>query len=515
MLDRVSQCPIGWPNSDGVGAQRPRTFCLQPWISSGGQEAIELAASAGLILDPWQEWLTVESLGEDESGLWAAPEAGIDVPRQNGKGSFLEGRTLYGLVVLGEEIAHSAHRFATAKDAFRRVKQLFEATPDLMRHVKTISNTAAELGIEMRNGGRVLYHARTKAGGRGTGGDLIILDEAFALSKDHMDSLVPLLSARPNPQTIYTSSPPIEVTLGEVWLDIRKRGERGEEGLFWASWGTADQTLRRRHLDLDEVRRSNPGYGIRITAATVKRERVQLGKDGFLRERMGLWPDTAGDVVISTAQWEACKVARAERPESPVFSIDIAPDRRSAAIMMVGPSEDGTPLISVVDQRAGTDWIVPRVRQLVAKWDAHLWIIDEKSPAATEIRPLIDGEADEDVVALRPELAPILKRWAPGNEDKPIPHQGALITMNTVDAAIAWGWFVDRARRAGLRHLDEGPLNLAVQHGKARTLGDGSAWLRRSETDMCTLVGATQALWGLLAYPEVETEEYDALANIY
>jgi predicted amidohydrolase YtcJ len=61
-------------------------------------EAVELAASAGLVLDDWQQHVLVSALGErpDALGTWAAFEVGLVVPRQCGKGGVLEARELAG-----------------------------------------------------------------------------------------------------------------------------------------------------------------------------------------------------------------------------------------------------------------------------------------------------------------------------------------------------------------------------------------------------------------------------------
>jgi phage terminase large subunit-like protein len=70
-------------------------------VSSRGREAVELAASAGLVLDEWQAFVLERALGVRENGKWAAFEVGLVVPRQNGKGGLLEARELAGLFVLG------------------------------------------------------------------------------------------------------------------------------------------------------------------------------------------------------------------------------------------------------------------------------------------------------------------------------------------------------------------------------------------------------------------------------
>jgi phage terminase large subunit-like protein len=48
---------------------------------------------AGLELDPWQQFVIHNALGERPDGKWAAFEVGVEVPRQNGKGGLLEARS--------------------------------------------------------------------------------------------------------------------------------------------------------------------------------------------------------------------------------------------------------------------------------------------------------------------------------------------------------------------------------------------------------------------------------------
>ena len=98
-----------------LGSQVPTHLVVPPSaVSSAGAEAVELAALAGLFLDPWQELVLQSALSERADGKWAALEVGLVVPRQNGKGSILEARELAGMFLLGEElILHSAHVFKT------------------------------------------------------------------------------------------------------------------------------------------------------------------------------------------------------------------------------------------------------------------------------------------------------------------------------------------------------------------------------------------------------------------
>ena len=61
-----------------IGSQRPRVCSLPPsTVSSAGAEAVELAATAGLVLDDWQAWALEQSLGLHQTraggaARWAA-----------------------------------------------------------------------------------------------------------------------------------------------------------------------------------------------------------------------------------------------------------------------------------------------------------------------------------------------------------------------------------------------------------------------------------------------------------
>jgi phage terminase large subunit-like protein len=214
------------PASELLGAQRPRVSSGPSFRSSAGVEAIELAASAGLVLDDWQQHVLEVALGERPDGKWAAFEVGLIVGRQNGKGSILEARELAGLFLFGEQlILHSAHEFKTAQEAFRRVLALIQNTPDLDKLVSRVRTSHGEEGIELRSGARLRFVARSTGSGRGFSGDVVILDEAYNLPAQAMGALLPTMAARPNPQVWYTSSAGTDDS--EVLARVKERGAEG------------------------------------------------------------------------------------------------------------------------------------------------------------------------------------------------------------------------------------------------------------------------------------------------
>ena len=65
------------------GAQLPRVDSGPDWVSTAGDEAVELARAAGLSLEPWQEYAVRRILAERVDGKWAAFESALLVARQN------------------------------------------------------------------------------------------------------------------------------------------------------------------------------------------------------------------------------------------------------------------------------------------------------------------------------------------------------------------------------------------------------------------------------------------------
>lgn len=461
-----------------IGAQRPRVSAIPPFMSSAGGEAVDLAASAGLILDDWQCWVLQQALGERRDGRWSAFEVGLIVARQNGKGSVLEARELFGLLLAKEElIIHSAHLFKTSKEAFRRILRLLEGTADLARKIKRVSNTHGDESIELTNGCRLSFVARSKGGGRGLSGDCLILDEAFALVDDQIEALMPIMSARDNGQIWYTSSPPLDAVTGEVLFGIRARGEAGDPVLAWMDWG------QKRGVDLDDPQvhaAANPAYGLRIMPEAVERERRTLKDEGFGRERLGIWPETAGTAVISPEQWRALADPASEAGADIAIAIDVTPARDHASIAIYSPRPDGLGHIELIEHRSDVGWLVARLAELKERYGPVAIAIDVKGPAGS----------------LLPDLA---AAGIAEPEDPERPARGDLAVPLAADVAASTGQFLDAIAAGALRHTDQVQLSTAVAGAKTRPLGDAQAWARRTATaDISPLVAVTLARWAYL-----------------
>lgn len=457
--------------SGPFGTQRPRIATVPPSVSSAGQEAADLAAQAGLILDPWQVWVLDQSLGETADGLWAAFEVGLIVSRQNGKGSILEARELAGLLLFDEQlILHSAHEFKTAVEAFRRLRMLIDQTPHLKRRVSRVVQSTNEMGIELTTGQRVRFIARSGGSGRGFTGDLVILDEAYNLDAEAMEAVLPTLSARPNPQVWYTSSAGKDTStqLGRV----RARGVAGgDPDLAFFEWSIRAKLLGDEvnddPADPTNWASANPALGYRITTQYMARELSALGVDSFAKERLAVTAYPVDDAqrweVIPEAHWNTTLQPGATLGEALALAIDTTPDHGWTSVAAVGEREDGGIHAELIEHREGTAWVADRVVELNDRW----------SPCAIAL----DGAGPAGVLLADLEAA------------------GIEVTQPTArEFGQACGGILVAFRDTAISHLDQEPLRLAIAGARKRPLGDAWAWARRdTAVDISPLVAVTLA----------------------
>jgi hypothetical protein len=440
-------------------------------------------------------------LRERAHNAWAAFEVGVIVSRQNGKGSILEARELAGLFEFGEQlILHSAHEFKTAAEAFRRVLSLIDGCDEYRRRVKKVQIGHGDEGIELRSGARLRFVARSTGSGRGFSGDLVILDEAYALTPRHMEALLPTLSARPNPQIWYTSSPPLDSDSGDVLFAARQRGEQHDPGrLAWFDFGAAGSLAALDDIDLDDIdlwRRTNPALGIRITEEFVAAERKAMTDQGFARERLGVWPPAPqqGSRIIPTDLWRTLAEPDSPRPANLAFALHVNADRTRAAVAYAGRRGDGLLQVGLVDWRAGTAWVVQRLVELAGKWSPVALAVDTRSEGL-----LLDLE----------------KAGITVSEDPDQPEAGDLVIPAAADTAAAFAMFVDTARAEQLRHVDDAPVNTGLAQGRTRELAGGSTWDHRGPGEAGPLKAVTLALWAFEARAHLVVDDYDPVGQVF
>jgi hypothetical protein len=415
-------------------------------------------------LDDWQAWFLSNSLRKRPRGDWAAFEVGLIVPRQNGKGALLEARQLAGLFLLGEPLqVHSAHEFKTAYEHFLRIVNLVESCADLDRRVLRIRRGAGEQAIELKDGNRLRFLARSTGSGRGLTGDTVYLDEAFALTDAMMGALLPTLSAVPNPQLWYTSSAPRMSS--EVLHSLRERGRAGStDRMMYAEWGLDEGA------DLDDPDNwylTNPAMGIRIGEEFVRAEleaMVSMPAE-FGRERLGIAEQLEGTVPLID-NWDALLDPGSIIASHRAIALDVTPDRKFASLAWAGRRSDGDLHVEAFDHRPGTHWVLEAGRALKAKWKLPVRI-QTGSPAASLIDPLREAGVDVEEVS-------------------------------AADHARGLGQLLDASAVKKVWHIGQLPLTNAVKGADVRSNGDVDVLARRSsKVDISPLVAVVLAVGGV------------------
>lgn len=349
------------PNDKMMGSQEPSARIAPEYRSTDGPDAVRVLRAGGTILDPWQSDILDDWMGRTVSGKWAAPTAGGSVPRQNGKSLLVQGRAEAGMLLLNETVIYTAHLQKTATETFEEMRAYFESRA-LRRHVAEIKTALGREQIILKSGARIKFLARTRNGGRGQHGDLLIFDEAQELDETAQGSFIPAISASLNPQTIYVGTPPGPDAVGTVFRALRKRALGGETRK--AAWFEFSVPEIGNVKNPARWAATNPAMGRRIQYSTIEGEAEQLDPDTFARERLGWWSPVATetlDYAIDRKAWEAC-ASDAEKPEGKTaYGVKFAADGSAVCLCGAVIPKDGQARVSLIEQRPtgrGLAWLV-------------------------------------------------------------------------------------------------------------------------------------------------------------
>lgn len=448
-----------------------------------GPEVSDLGVMVGYAPDPEQRLALDLLFAVDKRGMSTAFEFGIICARQNLKTGLLKLAALGWLFLMDQQLmVWSAHEFSTTKEAHLDLTRLIEGNAFLSRRVKQIYNSAADKSIELMSGARLIFKARTHAGGIGLSGWKVILDEGFALQGSHIAAILPTLSAMPDPQVVYASS--AGHAESEVLRGVRDRGRAGSsDRLAYLEWcapvGGCALDLCEHVLDapgcaLDRSENwaaANPLLGRRrangtgLTAAHIRSEREAMATSlelrmKFARERLGWWDEPGAAEVFGPGKWEATGGDTPSGVELEVIAVAVAEDLAHAAIVGAGRAGQRV-YVQVLAHGPGFDWVPELLPTGVPI------VIDATGPAASLI-PVLSAQ--------RPKLTVEVVR-----------------RENTLDAYDEFFTLVID----GVLLQDRDPLlNTAVNGAVPRFVGDRTTWGRRKSTsDISPLEGATLAAW--------------------
>lgn len=482
----------------GEPALIPPTYLTGPdYVSTLGPEVADLNEAIGFGPDPEQRLVLDHMLGMTKRGRLAAVEVAVICNRQNLKTGVLK-QAAIGKAFLLERRLHiwSAHEFGTAQEAFRDLCNLIESSPMLERRVLRVRRGNGDESIELRSGGRIMFKARTKGGGRGLSGDDVDLDEAFALQPEHLGAILPVLATFADPQIVYASSAGLRESVS--LRAIRDRGRAGRSArLVWIEWTDegkcadpecsheAGVAVGCRADDEDAWVAVNPAIARgRITLDYVRAERAAMPPAQFFRERMGRWDDPLqGGDIFAPVEWSDLGVdpevdPAPERPEVVAFALSV--DRLSLSIAAAGHLTDGRVFLGAVRSQAGTAGVGDVLLDAQQRHGCEV-VVDGRGPAGSLVAALEETH---------PEL---------------------VIRVLGVDDVIgASSWLYDSAQDGQIAHHNHPDLDDAVKAAAWRNIGDRRVLGRRQSAGDVSMLEAAA-----LAGYAVGGSDYDVFDSIH
>ena len=435
------------------------------------RECHAVNAAGGLEMLEWQDRIMEGWLGRNHFDRWSAPTCGGSVPRQNGKSlGLVESRANYGMVVLSEQVLYTSHLQKTSTETFEDMASFFDQKA-LRKYLKDIKTALGREQIILKNGGRIKFLARTRNGGRGQHGDLLIFDEALELDADSQASFLPAISASPNPQTIYVSTPPTAKSVGTVLRSIRQRAITGEsKTTAWFEW-SVDEIGDVR--DKSRWYATNPSLGILIQESTVDGEVEQMDPDTFARERLGWWSKPVSEEgAIAPADWDACKNEHPQRDGIVCYAVKFSPDG-SVGTLAACHRGDGAPFVYVVDSRSLSHGIA--------------WFVDTLDGVAADAAQIVvDGQSNAQALIDR-----LLERGVSSR---------CIIRPRTADVVAACSGIANAVRERAVTHYGQPALDASATRTRRRRIGSSGGWGFQStdEADATLIEAAALAHWAAM-----------------
>ena len=361
-----------------IGCQTPSRSFVLPYEMTDGARAVEIYNSTGFKAQEWQELLLYDILAFNDDGLWVHTSFGFSLPRRNGKNEVVTIREMYGLIELGEQIMHTAHRTSTTHTAWERLlNRLKKCGADIVSSYRA----SGKEHIELANGGKIEFRTRTSKGGLGEGYDLLVIDEAQEYQDDQETALKYVISDSPNPQTIFLGTPPTAVSSGTVFLNFRNTVLQGKgQNSAWEEWSIP------KRVDLwnkEAWYQANPSLGAHLKERAIIDEIGKCTNEAKiideLIQRFGMWFQYNQKSAISEEEWNSyiCKTKPSFVGKLGI-GIKYSHDGESVSMAAAVRTSDGQIFVEALgreERRKGNDWIVVLLRQL----DAGKIVVDGKN----------------------------------------------------------------------------------------------------------------------------------------
>jgi hypothetical protein len=218
-----------------------------------------------------------------------------------------------------------------------------------------------------------------------------------------------------------------------------------------------------------------------ITLDAIRSERASMEPAEFARA-YGNIPDRSGmllNLADIGAGWPLCADAGSRVTDPVALAFAVAPDRSAGAVAVAGRRGDGITHGELLEHRAGTGWLIPRVLELAGRHDPCVLVINPAGAAGA-----FEKELGEHGFAV-----------------KPGPGERRLQVVGVREYAQACGAIATDVTNGRWRHLGQQPLDDAVAGARTRPLADAWAWSwKHSLADISPLEAVTLARHGFMTH---------------
>ena len=445
-------------------------------VTTAWPRVVDQCAQMGVQFDGWQHGIGSIALGKRKDGKYAATVGGVvlSIGRQVGK-TFIVGMIVIALCILfpGMTVLWSAHRTRTASKTFGSLKGM-TSRKKIKPFMLEPRNTNGEQEIRFRNGSTIMFGAREMGFGRGFDEvDIEVFDEAQILTEKALEDMVPAANQSRQESgalLFFMGTPPRPTDPGEEFTNRRAKALDGKAKNMVYIEFSADADADPD--DREQWSKANPSFPSRTPVESMERMRENLtDDDSFKREALGIWDAISSSRVIDEVTWGLQGDAASMAVERLTLSIEVPPDRKSAAVGFAGQRADGRWHMELDEERRGVDWAIPWVVARAAKNRLYAVVADEMSGLVEKRRGKYYLRGTDIEVTLA------------GSEGR--------------DMAMACSMVYDGIMDGSVFHTDQPQVNVALSVATKRPLAGSWAWNRRDPmSNISPLVAETLALWG-------------------
>lgn len=408
------------------------------------------------------------------------------------------------VIATAQDLSRSEAAWKEAVEWCEEDEELSELIENVDRGHPKRMEIAADDEIPYKREYRVASAGRR--GGRGFSGDLILMDElrehqtwetwsaitnamnarpfgqawAFSNAGDSRSIVLRYLRAQVHQRLGWPDGNADAEILGETDLEmeafLKEAGALDMTGFF--EWSAPPGASRR---DVEAWAQSNPAMNCTDIVPNCVTSRVIAGAlasnppSEFETEVLCRWVTGADCGPFPEGSWEATEsiAAAPAAGAKSVVCVAVNRGRTRAYIARAVRSEDGKPLVGIIADRAGTDWLTDWLKENRAKFEC-VYVQDKGAPVSTLIPEFESARTDDG---------------------RSLP----IVSWPSTDVAPATGKMFDLLQEAAIYHLPHPGLDLAAATAMVKTL-TRSAFeidLVKSSCDAFPLQAAIGAVWAL------------------